>query len=162
MSTGYHHLVRVTQADLAGLRWDCGMNVYGRAKLLSVQAGEVIGLRWRDRGVGWHFADPGMARTPLTLSMNPLDFPWYGRFLFRAVRQTQRCIPLDWCASSTLRLLGPRTLPRATGLYVLPGPVVLPRPLVGFNRQAGARFLKFSYRWFRPEYRALVESTTGE
>ncbi len=161
MSTGYHHLVRLTRADLTGRRWDCGMNVYGRAKLLSVQAGEVIGLRWRNRGVGWHFADPGMAQTPLTRSMTPRDFPWYGRFLFSPVRHVQGCIPLEWCASSTLRLLT-RTPPRDTGAYVLPGPVVLPRALVGFDRRAGANGLAFSYRWFLPEYRPLVESTTGE
>jgi NAD(P)-dependent dehydrogenase (short-subunit alcohol dehydrogenase family) len=161
MSTGYHHLVRLTTADLTGRRWDCGMNVYGRAKLLSVQAGEVIGLRWRSLGVGWHFADPGMALTPLTRSMTARDFPWYGRFLFHAVRQVQSHVSLDWCASSTLRLLT-RTPPRETGVYVLPGPLVLPWPLVGFDRRAGVRGLKFSYRWFLPEYRPLVESSTGE
>jgi NAD(P)-dependent dehydrogenase (short-subunit alcohol dehydrogenase family) len=160
MSTGYHHLVRLRNADLEGRRWDCGMNVYGRAKLLSVQAGEVIGLRWLPRGVGWHFADPGMAETPLTRSMGPIDFPWYGRFLVPVVKRVQRPIPLSWCASSTLRLLT-RGLPAPTGVYVLPGPLVLPRALVGFDRKAGAAGLEFSYRWLRPEYRPLVTSATG-
>jgi len=160
MSTGYHHLVRLTRADLEGRRWDCGMNVYGRAKLLSVQAGEVIGLRWLGRGVGWHFADPGMAETPLTRSMGPIDFPWYGRFLVPLVKRVQRPIPLSWCASSTLRLLT-RGLPAPTGVYVLPGPFVLPRPLVGFNRRAGAAGLEFSYRWLRPEFQSLVTTATA-
>jgi NAD(P)-dependent dehydrogenase (short-subunit alcohol dehydrogenase family) len=161
MSTGYHHLVRLTRADLDGRRWDCGMNVYGRAKLLSVQAGDVVGLRWAPRGVGWHFADPGMADTPLTRSMGPADFPWYGRFLMPAVKRLQRPIPLSWCASSTLRLVERSDLPAPTGVYVLPGPLVLPRPLVGFDRQAGARGLSFSLRWFLPAYRSLVSSATG-
>ena len=161
MSTGYHHLIRLTYADLTGRRWDCGMNVYGRAKLLSVQAGEVIGLRWAGRGVGWHFADPGMAETPLTLSMGPGDFPWYGRFLMPLVKRVQRPIPLSWCATSTLRLVAGRYLPAPTGVYVLPGPVILPRFLVGFDRKAGAAGLEFSYRWLIPEYRALVESATA-
>lgn len=160
MSTGYHHLIRVTDADLAGRRWDCGMNVYGRAKLLSVQAGEVVGRRWQARGVGWHFADPGMAETPLTRSMGPETFPWYGRFLMPLVKRVQRGIPLTWCASSTLRLLLRRDLPAPTGVYVLPGPVILPRPLVGFNLKAGAEYLEHAYRWIRPEYRALVERAT--
>lgn len=160
LSTGYHHLVRLTTADLTGRRWDCGMNVYGRAKLLSVQAGEVVGRRWAARRVGWHFADPGMAETPLTRSMGPESFPWYGRFLLPAVKRVQRPIPLTWCASSTLRLLIRRDLPASTGVYVLPGPFVLPRPLVGFDAEAGARNLEYSYRWLRPEYRPLVESLT--
>lgn len=162
MSTGYHHLIRLTRADLAGRRWDCGMNVYGRAKLLSVQAGEVIGRRWQKRGVGWHFADPGMAETPLTRSMGPETFPWYGRFLMPAVKQVQRHIPLTWCATSTLRLLTRCDLPSPTGVYVLPGPFVLPRPLVGFDPEAGARNLAYSFRWLRPEYRRLVEEATRE
>jgi len=159
MSTGYHHLVRLTRADLDGRRWDCGMNVYGRAKLLSVQAGDVVGLRWLSRGVGWHFADPGMAETPLTRAMGPIDFPWYGRFLVPVVKRVQRPIPLTWCVSSALRLLT-RGLPAPTGVYVLPGPFVLPRALVGFDRRAGARNLELGYRWFRPEYRGLVEEVT--
>jgi len=161
MSTGYHHLVRLTRADLTGDRWDCGMNVYGRAKLLSVQAGEVVGRLWATRGVGWHFADPGMAETPLTRSMGPETFPWYGRFLMPVVKRVQRPIPLSWCASSTLRLLTRRDLPAAYGVYVLPGPLVLPRPLVGFDPRVGARNLVFTYRWFRPEYRTLVERATA-
>jgi hypothetical protein len=160
MSTGYHHLVRLTMADLNGRRWDCGMNVYGRAKLLSVQAGEVIGLRWRDRGVGWHFADPGMAETPLTRGMGAVDFPWYGRFLVPVVKRVQRPIPLSWCASSTLRLLTRKDLPAPTGVYVLPGPLVLPSWFVGFDRRAGVRHLRFSLRWFLPAYRDLVEEAT--
>ena len=159
MSTGYHHLVRLTRADLTFRRWDCGMNVDGRAKLLSVQAGEVVGQRWVTRGVGWHFADPGMAETPLTRSMGAVDFPWYGRFLVPLVKRVQRPIPLSWCASSALRLLT-RNLPAPTGVYVLPGPVILPHFLVGFDRRDGARNLEFSYRWFLPEYRALVENAT--
>ena len=161
MSTGYHHLVRLTRADLTGRRWDCGLNVYGRAKLLSVQAGEVVGLRWRRRGVGWHFADPGMAETPLTRSMGPRDFPWYGRFLMPLVKWVQRPIPLSWCASSTLRLVAERYLPASTGVYVLPGPIILPRFLVGFDPRAGAAGLLFSYRWFLREFRSLVETATG-
>jgi NAD(P)-dependent dehydrogenase (short-subunit alcohol dehydrogenase family) len=160
MSTGYHHLVRLRPRDLDGRRWDCGMNVYGRAKLLSVQAGEVVGRRWAARGVGWHFADPGMAETPLTRSMGPRTFPWYGRFLMPVVKRVQRPIPLTWCASSTLRLLTRRDLPAPYGVYVLPGPLILPRPLVGFDPRAGARNLEFSYRWFLPPYRSLVESST--
>lgn len=159
MSTGYHHLVRLTRADLEGRRWDCGMNVYGRAKLLSVQAGEVIGQRWASRGVGWHFADPGMAETPLTRSMGADTFPWYGRFLMPVVKRVQRPIPLAWCATSTLRLLT-RELPASTGVYVLPGPLVLPRALVGFDRKAGAAGLAFSYRWLLPRYRELVLQAT--
>lgn len=160
MSTGYHHLIRLTQADLEGRRWDCGMNVYGRAKLLSVQAGEMVGRLWANRGVGWHFADPGMAETPLTRSMGPETFPWYGRFLMPVVKHVQRPIPLSWCASSTLRLLTRRDLPAAYGVYVLPGPVILPRALVGFDPRAGAQNLNYSYRWLRPEYRGLVEAAT--
>jgi len=162
MSTGYHHLVRLTRADLTGRRWDCGLNVYGRAKLLSVQAGEVVGLRWRNRGVGWHFADPGMAETPLTKAVGPGDFPWYGRFLVPVVKRVQSVIPLSWCATSTLRLLTRRDLPAISGVYVLPGPLILPRPLVGFDPVDGARNLEFSYSWFRPEYRGLVERATRE
>jgi len=160
MSTGYHHLVRLTRADLTGRRWDCGMNVYGRAKLLSVQAGEVIGLYWVKRGVGWHFADPGMAETPLTRSMGADTFPWYGRFLMPLVKRVQRPIPLTWCASSTLRLLNRTQLPE-TGMYVLPGPFVLPRSLVGFDLQAGTRGLEFSFQWFLPEYRNLVQKAVS-
>ena len=160
MSTGYHHLVRLTRADLTGRRWDCGMNVYGRAKLLSVQAGEVVASLWAQRGVGWHFADPGMAETPLTRSMGADTFPWYGRFLMPLVKKLQRVIPLSWCASGPLRLLTRHDLPAAYGVYVLPGPFVLARPLVGFNRRAGLSGLRFSYRWLLPEYRALVESAT--
>ncbi len=160
MSTGYHHLVRLTAADLAFRRWDCGMNVYGRAKLLSVQAGEVIGLRWRRRGVGWHFADPGMAETPLTKAMGAVDFPWYGRFLVPLVKRVQRPIPLTWCVSSAVRLLVRRDLPADSGVYVLPGPVILPRFLVGFDRRDGAKNLEFSFRWFLPEHRTLVENAT--
>jgi len=160
MSTGYHHLVRLRHGDLSGLRWDCGMNVYGRAKLLSVQAGGVIGRRWLGRGVGWHFADPGMAETPLTRSMGPETFPWYGRFLMPLVKHVQRPIPLTWCASSTLRLLARSDLPAPTGVYVLPGPVILPRSLVGFDDRAGAEALEFSYR-IRPEFRALVQDATA-
>lgn len=156
MSTGYHHLVKVRWGDLAGRRWDCGMNVYGRAKLLSVQAGEVIGERWRGRGVGWHFADPGMAETPLTRSMGPETFPWYGRFLMPLVKRVQRPIPLRWCATSTLRLLARRDLPAATGVYVLPGPLVLPRPLVGFDRRAGAAALDWALGCLSPAYREGV------
>lgn len=160
MSTGYHHLVKLRRADLTGRRWDCGMNVYGRAKLLAVQAGEVVGLRWRHRGVGWHFADPGMAETPLTRSMGADTFPWYGRFLMPLVKRVQHPIPLSWCASSTLRLLVRADLPAPSGVYVLPGPVILPRPLVGFDPQAGAEGLEYSYRWLKPAYRALVEART--
>jgi NAD(P)-dependent dehydrogenase (short-subunit alcohol dehydrogenase family) len=160
MSTGYHHLVRLKRADLEGRRWDCGMNVYGRAKLLSVQAGEVVGRLWAARGVGWHFADPGMAETPLTRSMGAETFPWYGRFLMPVVKRVQRPIPLSWCASSTLRLLIRKDLPAPSGVYVLPGPLVLPRPLVGFNLKAGRAGLDYSYRWLRPEYRAMVEKVT--
>lgn len=159
MSTGYHHLVRLRRVDLTGRRWDCGMNVYGRAKLLAVQAGEVVGLRWRHRGVGWHFADPGMAETPLTRSMGADTFPWYGRFLMPLVKRVQHPIPLSWCASSTLRLMR-ADLPAPSGVYVLPGPLILPRPLVGFDPQAGAEGLEYSYRWLRPEYRPLVEALT--
>lgn len=162
MSTGYHHLVRLTRADLSGRRWDCGMNVYGRAKLLSVQAGDVVGQRWRRRGVGWHFADPGMAETPLTRSMGPVDFPWYGRFLVPVVKHVQRPIPLSWCTTSTLRLLTRRDLPAPSGVYVLPGPLVLPRVLVGYDPIAGAAGLEFSYRWFLPEYRSVVTSATRD
>ena len=161
MSTGYHHLVRLRQRDLEGRRWDNGMNVYGRAKLLSVQAGEVVGRRWADRGVGWHFADPGMAETPLTRSMGPGDFPWYGRFLMPLVKRIQRPIPLSWCASSTLRLLTRRDLPAPYGVYVLPGPVILPRPLVGFDLRSGAENLEFSFRWFLPAYQPLVRASIG-
>jgi len=161
MSTGYHHLVRLTRADLEGRRWDCGMNVYGRAKVLSVQAGRVVGRRWEARGVGWHFADPGMAETPLTRSMGPETFPWYGRFLMPVVKHLQRPIPLTWCATSTLRLLGRADLPAPSGVYVLPGPLVLPEALVGYNDRVGAENLAFSYRWFRPEFRTLVETATG-
>jgi len=157
MSTGYHHLVRLTRADLEGRRWDCGMNVYGRAKLLSVQAGEVVGRRWEPLGVGYHFADPGMAETPLTRSMGPETFPWYGRFLMPLVKRVQRPIPLSWCATSTLRLLTRRDLPAPSGVYVLPGPLVLPRALVGFDAKAGQAGLEHSLRWFRPEYRDLVQ-----
>lgn len=160
MSTGYHHLVKLRRADLAGRRWDCGMNVYGRAKLLAVQAGEVVGVRWRERGVGWHFADPGMAETPLTRSMGAETFPWYGRFLMPLVKRVQHPIPLSWCASSTLRLLVRTDLPAPSGVYVLPGPVILPRPLVGFDLRAGAAGLEYSYRWLKPGYRTLVESRT--
>lgn len=162
MSTGYHHLVRLRRDDLTGKRWDCGMNVYGRAKLLAVQAGEVVGLRWRRWGVGWHFADPGMAETPLTRSMGPETFPWYGRFLMPLVKRVQHPIPLSWCASSTLRLLVRADLPAPSGVYVLPGPLVLPRALVGFDPQAGAQGLEYSYRWVRPEYRSLVEARTRD
>lgn len=159
MSTGYHHLIRLTRADLDGRRWDCGMNVYGRAKLLAVQAGEVVGRLWATRGVGWHFADPGMAETPLTRSMGADTFPWYGRFLMPVVKRVQRPIPLSWCASSTMRLLT-RDLPAPYGVYVLPGPVILPRTLVGFDPGAGAKNLAYSYRWLRAEYRCLVEGAT--
>jgi len=159
MSSGYRHLVRLTRADLSGRRWDCAMNVYGRAKLLALQAGEVVGLHWLPRGVGWHFADPGMAETPLTRSMGRVDFPWYGRFLVPVVKLVQRPIPLSWCATSTVRLLT-RDPGDPTGVYVLPGPFVLPRALVGFDRRAGARNLEYSYRWFLPKYRKLVETAT--
>ena len=158
MRTGYHHLVRLNLSDLTGRRWDNGMNVYGRAKLLSVQAGEVIGKAWESRGVGWHFADPGMAETPLTRSMGPVDFPWYGRFLVPLVKHVQRPIPLSWCATSTLRLLTRRDLPADSGVYVLPGPLILPRSLVGYDFDAGARGLEFSHRWFLEPYRALVKA----
>lgn len=160
MSTGYHHLVRLTPADLAGRRWDCGMNVYGRAKLLAVQAGRVVGQRWLNRGVGWHFADPFMAETPLTRSMGPRDFPWYGRFLMPVVKRVQRPIPLDWCVTGPLRLLARRDLPMPSGVYVLPGPLILPSALVGFDDKAGARGLEYSYRWLRAEYREMVVRLT--
>lgn len=137
MSTAYHHLVRLTRADLAGRRWDCGMNVYGRAKLLAVRVGGAVGRIWAAQGVGWHFADPGMAETPLTRSMSPLDFPWYGRFLFGLVRHLQRPIPLSWCASSSVALLTRAVLPEPSGVYCIPGPFLLPRVLVGYDDRAG-------------------------
>lgn len=161
MSTGYIHLVRLHRGDLLGKRWDCGMNVYGRAKLLSLQAGGVVGQRWESRGVGWHFADPGMAETPLTKSMGPETFPWYGRFLMPVVKRLQKPIPLSWCATSTLRLLARADLPAASGVYVLPGPLVLPRGLVGFDPRAGALGLSFCYRWVTPDLRPLVEAATA-
>jgi len=84
----------------------------------------------------------------------------YGRFLVPAVKRIQRPIPLSWCATSTLRLLARRDLPAQTGVYVLPGPLILPRGLVGFDPRAGAAGLEFSYRWFRPEFRSVVEVAT--
>jgi len=161
MSTGYIHLVRLRRGDLTGRRWDCGMNVYGRAKLLSLQAGGVVGRRWEFRGVGWHFADPGMAETPLTKSMGAETFPWYGRFLMPVVKRFQKPIPLTWCATSTVRLLARADVPGPSGVYVLPGPLILPRSLVGFDPQAGARWLEFSYRWVIPRLRPLVETATA-
>jgi NAD(P)-dependent dehydrogenase (short-subunit alcohol dehydrogenase family) len=161
MGTGYHHLVRWRLGDLKGRRWDAGMNVYGRAKLLLVQAGGVVGRRWERRCVGVHFADPGMAETPLTRSMGDETFPWYGRFLHPLVKRLQHPIPLTWCATSTVRLLARRHLPAPSGVYVLPGPLVLPRPLVGYDDRAGAVGLAFSGRWVVPQYRALFETATG-
>ena len=101
-----------------------------------------------------------MAETPLTRSMGTADFPWYGKFLVPVVKQVQRPIPLDWCASSTLRLLTRADLPAPSGVYVLPGPFILPRSLVGYNPRAGAANLEFSYRWFVEPYRELVEAAT--
>lgn len=162
MSTGYHHLVRLTRADLAGRRWDCAMNVYGRAKLLSVQVGELVGLAWAKRGVGLHFADPGMGETPLTKSMSSKDFPWYGRFLAPLVHRVQPLIPLHWCASSTLRLMTPRTLAAASGVYVLPGPLVLAHPLVGYSPKAARAAWPQVRKWFTPAWGPVVDQTLGQ
>jgi NAD(P)-dependent dehydrogenase (short-subunit alcohol dehydrogenase family) len=151
MSSSYRYLVRVTPRDLEGQRWDCGMNVYGRAKVMALRAGDELGRRWKARGVRWVFADPGMAETPLTRSMGDETFPAYGRFLFRTVRQLQRNVPLTWCVSGALKLVaGSKTSYAAPGFSV-------PRLLAGFNRRQGARYLDWALARIRPEYRAAVE-----
>ena len=152
LSSSYRYLVRVTEADLSGRRWDCGMNVYGRAKTLALQAGDELGRRWKPRGVSWRFADPGMAETPLTRSMSPLAFPRHGRFLAPSIKQLQRNVPLSWCVSGALRLLN-----GSKSWYAAPG-FPVPRPFVGFNRRAGARYLKLALDWLAPEYRSAVET----
>lgn len=159
--TGYHHLVRLTEADWAGRRWDCGMNVYGRAKLISVLAGQVLGERWKAGGVGVHFADPGMADTPLTRSMGREAFPWYGRFLVPLIRFGQRRVSSAWNVSSTLRLALPRRLSASTGLYALPGPWLLPGFLVGFDAVRGRRLLDESPSLLLPEYREIAARRIG-
>jgi len=161
MSTGYHHLVRLTAADLAGRRWDCAMNVYGRSKLLSVQVGELVGLAWAKRGVGLHFADPGMAETPLTKSMRHKDFPWYGRFMSPLVHRLQPLMKLEWCASSTVRLLTRRHLSAASGVYVLPGPHQLAHVLVGYNLARARSVWPQVLGWFAPAWRAQVAASVG-
>ncbi len=147
MSSSYRYLVRVTPFDLDGSRWDCGMNVYGRAKTMALRAGDELGRRWKTRGVRWVFADPGMAETPLTRTMPLETFPVYGRFLMPTVKQLQRNVPLTWCVSGALRLVaGSKTS------YAGPG-FTVPRALVGFNRRAGARYLEWALARLRPEYR---------
>jgi NAD(P)-dependent dehydrogenase (short-subunit alcohol dehydrogenase family) len=162
MSTGYHHLVRLTWADLAGHRWDCAMNVYGRAKLLSVQVGELVGLAWASRGVGVHFADPGMADTPLTKSMRSKDFPWYGRFMAPLVHSLQPLIPLRWCASSTLRLFTRKHLHSPSGVYVLPGPLVLAHSLVGYSPTSARAAWPQARQWFTPAWGPVVDRALGQ
>ncbi len=156
MSTGYHHLVRLTPADLAGRRWDCAMNVYGRSKLLSVQVGELVGRAWAKRGVGLHFADPGMAETPLTKSMRHKDFPWYGRFMSPLVHRLQPLMKLEWCASSTVRLLTRRHLSAPSGVYVLPGPHELSHALVGYDLRRARELWPVVLEWFAPPWRIVV------
>lgn len=160
-STGYHHLVRVRQKDLDGRRWDSGMNVYGRAKLLSVLVGDVVGQAWAKFGVGVHFADPGMAETPLTKSMGADTFPWYGRFLLPLVKQIQKPIPLSWCASSAVHLVTALSLP-TSGAYVLPGPILLPRPLVGFDFAQGTHHLRQTRPWLLPAYREALDESLAD
>jgi NAD(P)-dependent dehydrogenase (short-subunit alcohol dehydrogenase family) len=151
MSSSYRYLVRVTPRDFEGQRWDCGMNMYGRAKTVALRAGDELGRRWKARGVRWTFADPGMAETPLTRSMGPETFPRYGRFLFPSIRQLQRNVPLTWCVSGALRLVA-----GSKASYAGPG-FSLPRALVGFSRKKGARYLEWALSRLRPEYRAVVE-----
>ena len=147
LNTGYHLMVRVKKADWNQQRWDSGMNVYGRSKLVSVLAGWSLCERWADEGVVVQFADPGMAWTPLTSTMGREFFPPYGRFLIPAIQAIQKRMPLEWSAWPAASLaLDERD--RRPGLYAIPGGLRLPMHL-----SPGERYLG---RFFSPETRRTL------
>lgn len=152
VTTGYHLLVTLFEGDLAGRRWDCGMNVYGRAKLLALWVGRALAPLWYKRGVKLHFADPGMARTPLTKTMTPEYFPWYGQFLVPAIQYLQALVPWGTSAASALYLCLADRPGATTGLYTAPGALALPpwqAPWAEAFVPVGLRWLE---KWLKPEY----------
>lgn len=157
LTTGYHLMVRVRKADWNQQRWDSGMNVYGRSKLVSVLAGWSLCERWAAEGVVVQFADPGMAWTPLTSAMGRECFPWYGRFLVPGIRRVQRLIPLEWAARPAVSL-ALDAADRRPGLYAIPGGLRFPMHPTPGTRRLGRFFLGLTLdRWLAPETRQQLD-----
>ncbi|NNM68125.1 MAG: SDR family NAD(P)-dependent oxidoreductase [Spirochaetales bacterium] len=156
LSTGYHLLVRVGPKDWLQQRWDSGMNVYGRAKLISLLAGRALCQRWAREGVVIQFADPGLAKTPLTQAMDATYFPWYGRWLFPAVHWVQNRLPLSWAGRQAAALALDRN-DRRPGLYALPGGLRLPAFSSVGDRSRGQLFLRLTLEeWITPESQRIL------
>ena len=162
LNTGYHLMVRVKKADWNQQRWDSGMNVYGRSKLISVLAGWALCERWAEQGVVVQFADPGMAWTPLTSTMGRDFFPWYGQFMIPAIRILQKQMPLKWAAWPAVSLALDRN-ERRPGLYAIPGGLRLPMHLRPSERYLGAFFLGLTHeRWLSEESREIIHNWSHE
>jgi NAD(P)-dependent dehydrogenase (short-subunit alcohol dehydrogenase family) len=158
LSTGYHLLVRVEPKDWRQQRWDSGMNVYGRAKLISLLAGRALCRRWAGEGVVIQFADPGLAKTPLTQAMDATYFPWYGRWIFPAVRWVQNRLPLSWAGRQAAELALDRS-ERRPGLYAIPGGLRLPALSSAGDLERGRLFLRLTLEeWFTPESRQTLDA----
>lgn len=158
-STGYHGLVSLGARDWSQQRFDSGMNVYGRAKRISLLVGRAAAPACAREGVLLQFADPGMAWTSLTSRMGPGYFPWYGRFLVPSIHAVQKRIPLAWTAAPYLALTRGAGDPRP-GAYAWPGgPVTCPRPGKGDPVRGRWLWSLTLDRWLGSEARRAVSAS---
>lgn len=158
MNTGYHFLVRVRKIDWEQKRFDSGMNVYGRSKLISILCGLYLGELWARHRISIQFADPGMAWTPLTSRMGKEYFPWYGRFLVPAIHQVQKALPLAWSAAPAVSLAQDQD-DRRWGVYAFPPQFRLRLTPAWGEKIRGRYFLGLTLgRWLTPEARDFIRS----
>lgn len=157
-TSGYQELVHLGPPDWHQKRFDSGMNVYGRAKKISLLVILALASRCSAEGVSLQFADPGMAWTPLTRRMGKGYFPAYGRFLVPAIHEVQKRLSLEWAARSTVDLVTDAA-DRRPGVYAWPFGLRTSFPPRAVDRYRGRLLWRLTVdRWLTPGARARIGS----